>query len=417
MVAASHGRFVVQKYGGTSVGSIDKIQEIANRISIQYKQGLERPVLVLSAMAGETNRLLSLISQVNENVSSIHKDMALSAGEQVSVALMAAAIEHHGIPVKPLLAYQLGILTDGFHSRARIQSINTSVIEKCWQDGVVPVIAGFQGVTDTGEITTLGRGGSDTTAVALAVALRAKACEINTDVDGFFSADPRIVDNAYFIDRLDFEVALEMASLGSKVLHPRCVELAAKYKMPLYVRNTFANESHRRSCILAYSEQESLEAPLVSGVTLDHDVVRLTIDQLPPRHDTFAGIFEGIANCGVNVDVIVHNRPLPSEKQSLQLGFTISQYDINKVVDFLNKFSQSQGLDIVVSQETDLSKVSIVGLGMRSHPGVAGQCFAILASSGIELHMVSTSEIKISCIINREDAEHAARALHAAFLE
>ncbi|MFW7381842.1 MAG: aspartate kinase [Oligoflexus sp.] len=408
-------RPVVQKYGGTSVGSTERIQHIAARVAKQFADGHRRIAIVVSAMSGETNRLVDLVTQVNPRANPRHYDMAVSAGEQVSVALMAAALEKEGVKSKGFLAYQLGILTDQFHAKARIQSIDCERLYKCWEEGIIPVIAGFQGVTKDHEITTLGRGGSDTSAVALAVALEASFCEINTDVDGVFTADPRVVPEARLSEVLDFEVALEMASLGSKVLHSRCVELAAKYSMPIVVRNTFQPNDHQRTKIMAFSAEQKLEAPVVSGVTLDRNVARITLDRLPAKMDTIAEVFRNIAEQGVNVDIIVHNKS--EHRDCMRLGFTIGRPDLSRACEFLEQWKQNVDPNIVLETEVGLAKVSTVGLGMQSHPGVACRCFEILSRNQVEIHMISTSEIKISCVISEADAEKAAQELHKGFIE
>lgn len=407
---------IVQKYGGTSVGSIERIRSIAKRVAQQKKEGWHKIAIVVSAMSGETNRLVDLVSSINPQASARNYDMALSAGEQVSVALMAAALEREGVSSRGFLAYQLGIFTDSFHSKARIQSIDCAKLHACWESEEIPVIAGFQGITKDMEITTLGRGGSDTSAVALAVALNASFCEINTDVDGVFTADPRVVPEARLNPKMDFEVALEMASLGSKVLHARCVELAAKYHLPLVVRNTFKPNEHERTRIMRFSEQERLEAPVVSGVTLDRKVARVTLDRLPEQKSALiSDVFKRVAGSEVNVDIIVHNK---SDREGyMRLGFTIGSDDVIKTEAVLNEWRRSLGTDIDLQIETGLAKISAVGLGMQSHPGVASRCFEVLASRDIDIHMISTSEIKISCVVSEEQADEAAREIHKAFIQ
>jgi aspartate kinase len=415
MYQQARNRPIVQKYGGTSVGTVDRIQAIAKRVAQQVAAGHQRIALVVSAMSGETNRLVELVSSVNDQASARNYDMAVSAGEQVSVALMAAALEREGLKSRGFLAYQLGIMTDPIHAKARIESIDCNKLDACWREQTIPVIAGFQGTTKDFEITTLGRGGSDTSAVALAVALDAAFCEINTDVDGVFTADPRVVPEAYLNPRLDFEVALEMASLGSKVLHSRCVELAAKYKMPLVVRNTFRPNDHQRTQIMAFTPEEKLEAPVVSGVTLERDVARVTLDQLPAKLDMVSQVFDVIAANGINIDIIVHNRSETEDR--LRVGFSLGLDDLTSAKTLLETWRQSVDESITVESETGLAKVSVVGLGMQSHPGVASQCFRVLAAEKIEIHMISTSEIKISCVVAQADADKAAQVLHNAFLE
>ncbi len=408
-------RPIVQKYGGTSVGTLERIQNVAKRVAEQYRQGQRQIALVVSAMSGETNRLVELVSGINPHSSLRNYDMAVSAGEQVAVALMAAALEKEGLPSLGLLAYQLGIFTDSLHSKARIREIDCQRLYQCWADGIVPVVAGFQGVTENLEITTLGRGGSDTSAVALAVALNAAVCEINTDVDGFYTADPRVVPDARLVEEMDFEVALEMASLGSKVLHTRCVELGAKFHMPIIVRNTFTPNDHQRTIIMNLSTQRKLEAPVVSGVTLDRNVVRLSVTQLPARGGMIAAVFDTIAASGVNVDIIVHNKQENSD--SMRIGFTIGSADLVRTRALLESWCRDQGGNISCEAAEGLAKVSVVGLGMQSHPGVASRVFSVLENEGVAIHMISTSEIKISCVVAERDGDKAARILHRAFIE
>ncbi len=409
---------IVQKYGGTSVGTTSRIKDVAKRIAGQYKEGWTKIAVVVSAMTGETNRLVALVNEVNPNCPAKSYDMAVASGEQVSVALMAAALAAEGLQAEPFLSHQLGILTDSFHSKARIKSINMDRINQCWDSGIIPVVAGFQGVTEALEITTLGRGGSDTSAVALAIAAGAGFCEINTDVDGVFSCDPRIVKNSQLIEKMDFEVALEMASLGSKVLHPRCVELGAKFQMPIIVRNTFTPNDHRRTCVMNLANYNNLEAPAVSGVTLDKDVAKITFLDLPFDTAIVSGLFSAIAEVGVNVDIIVHNMPEPNSK-TMHLGFTTSKGESKKAIQaaqsyWAHKYPQ-KALEVTV--EDSCAKVSVVGVGMRSHSGVAATTFSSLSSAGIDIRMVSTSEIKISCVINSDHAEKACQVLHKVFVE
>lgn len=284
---------------------------------------------------------------------------------------------------------------------------------------MIPVVAGFQGVTESLEITTLGRGGSDTSAVALAIAVGAGFCEINTDVDGVFSCDPRVVPTAQLIQDMDFEVALEMASLGSKVLHPRCVELGAKFQMPIVVRNTFTPNDHRRTRVMNLADTSNLEAPAVSGVTLDRDVAKISLLGLPFDTKLISGIFGAIAEAGVNVDIIVHNLPEPNSK-TMHLGFTTTRGEANAATKAAENYwaSRSNGNRALSMQvETNVAKVSVVGVGMRSHAGVAATTFASLSNAGIEIRMISTSEIKISCVVDATTADEACRVLHRAFIE
>jgi aspartate kinase len=404
---------VVQKYGGTSVGTTERIRDVAKRVAAQHAQGWTKLAVVVSAMSGETNRLVALINAVNPKSPPKAYDMAVASGEQVSVALMAAALAAEGVEAEPILSHQLGIFTDDFHSKARIKSIDTQKIEACWQRGVIPVVAGFQGVTESLEITTLGRGGSDTSAVALAIAVDAAFCEINTDVDGVFTCDPRIVPASRLIEDMDFEVALEMASLGSKVLHPRCVELGAKFQMPIVVRNTFTPNDHRRTRVMNLNDKTNLEAAVVSGVTLDRDVAKVTLLGLPFDTKLVSSIFSSIAEAGVNVDIIVHNLPEPGGK-TMHLGYTTTKGEVDASLAAVRKVWSKGSSDYTV--ETDCAKVSVVGVGMRSHPGVAATTFHALSSAAIDIRMISTSEIKISCVVDAAKADSACQVLHRAFI-
>ena len=409
---------IVQKYGGTSVGSTERIRNVAARIAKQYREGKTKMAIVVSAMTGETNRLVALVKDVNPNAPAKAYDMAVASGEQVSVALMAAALAGEGIDAEPFLSHQLGIVTDNFHSKARIKSIQTDKIEACWKRGAIPVVAGFQGVTEAMEITTLGRGGSDTSAVALAIAVGAGFCEINTDVDGVFSCDPRVVPESKLIEVMDFEVALEMASLGSKVLHPRCVELGAKFQMPIVVRNTFTPDDHRRTRVMSLADTSNLEAPAVSGVTLDRDVAKISLLGLPFDTKIISNLFGAIAEAGVNVDIIIHNLPEPGGK-TMHLGFTTSRGESETAIKAAKKYwsSQNQQKPLDLTVETNVAKVSVVGVGMRSHAGVAATTFASLSNAGIDIRMISTSEIKISCVIDSAHADLACQVLHRAFVQ
>lgn len=405
---------IVQKYGGTSVGSVDRISAVADRVAKFYEHGYSKLAIVVSAMSGETNRLVDLVKAVNPNAREKIYDLAVSAGEQVSSALLAAALEKRGVPAEALLAANVGIFTDSFHAKARIRNIESETILKCWEKKSVPIIAGFQGVTQDLDITTLGRGGGDISAVALAVALKAGFCEINTDVDGVYSADPRVVPEAHLIHKMDFESALEMAALGSKVLHSRCVELAAKYKMPLVVRNSFKSDLTQRTFIMdSVNSKDFLEAPVVSGVTLDKNVVKVSLSNLPAKSSVITELFQKIADENVNVDIIVHS-PFAGDR-SMNLGFTIFKEDVNKTLNCLAHLKKSQYTDLQVETQEALVKVSAVGLGMRSYSGVAAKIFSALSSEGIEILMISTSEIKVSCVLDEKDGIKASQALHKAF--
>ena len=345
--------------------------------------------------------------------------MALAAGEQISVALMSAAIQRLGVQVAPFLGFQIGILTDEFHSKARIKSINTDPIFKAWKQGKVCVIAGFQGINEANEITTLGRGGSDTSAVALAVALNAEFCEINTDVDGVFTTDPRIVETASLIKELDFESALEMASLGSKVLHPRCVELGKKYNLPLIVRNSFKKNEDERTIVMNLdhinaSKQFELESPVVSSVTLDEGILRVNVKNIKSSH-SISKLFSTISDLGVNVDIIIFNKV---DETSFKVGFTVAKSDKELVQKGIALLKQDPDFsDISVDISADFSKVSVVGVGMRSVHGVASRTFKALEAAKIDIKMVSTSEIKISCVVPQKSGKDAVKVLHKEFIK
>lgn len=406
---------VVQKYGGTSVGSVERIASVAERIAKQYRDGYTNLAIVVSAMSGETNRLVDLVKQVNPRANEKFYDLAVAAGEQVSIALLAAALERNGVQARCFLAFQLGIFTDPLHAKARIQSIDTRDIFNCWNVGILPVIAGFQGISEEGELTTLGRGGSDTSAVAIAAALKADFCEINTDVNGVYSADPRLIPDARLIRELDYEVALEMAALGSKVLHSRCVELGAKYKMPIVVRNSFnPNDSERTIIMNSINSTEILEAPLVSGITLDKNIAKLSITRLPKVSGLITEIFGAIAERNINVDIIVHN--LLADEDSMRVGFTIAREDLPATEEVLRSLNRKPPFrEMSIFAEDGFAKVSAVGVGMKSQSGVAGRIFAALSQKEVDIHMISTSEIKVSCVVRSEDAQRTAESLHQAF--
>ena len=401
---------LVQKYGGTSVGSVERIINVGERTRRFYDHTSPKLAVVVSAMAGETNRLVSMVRQTNPQASGACYDMAVASGEQVSVALVGAALEKVGLKPALFLSYQLGIMTDARHVKARIQSIEVLKIFQAWEKGLVPVVAGFQGMNDFGAITTLGRGGSDTSAVALAAALKAESCEINTDVDGVYSCDPRTVPNARHIPVMDFETALEMAALGSKVLHPRCVELASKYNVNLIVRNTFTADSHQRTLIMK-NAFENLEAPIVSGVTLEKDVVQYQVSAKNLSEPLLGFLFEHLAEENINVDIIVKGIAVEGEA----LGFTVGQSDDENTSKILQRLEKAGVL--MFERWGELTKVSIVGVGMHSHSGVASQTFKALQKAGVKVLMVSTSEIKISCVVNQKDGAVACKELHRVFIE
>lgn len=397
---------IVQKFGGTSMGSPERILESARFVTAARDAG-DDVVVVVSAMAGETNRLLALADAVNPDGSARERDMLAAAGEQVSIALMALALEKQGYPAISLLADQVGIRTDDAFTRARITNIRQDRMRAELAKGKVVVVAGFQGVTEEGDISTLGRGGSDTTAVALAAALQADYCDIFTDVDGVYAADPRIVPRARKIDRIPFEAMLELANLGAKVLHGRSVEFAMKYQVPLRVRSAFEDAPGT----WVVKEEDLMEAPVVSGVTYAAKQAKITIRGVPDEPGVQAKVFTRIGRENINVDVIVQN---PSRKGLIDLSFTVEEGDAKAAVGCAKELCKELSAKEVLV-DADVAKVSVVGVGMRTHPGVAAKTFRALADKNIGIMMITTSEIRISCIIAREYLELAVRALCEAF--
>ncbi len=397
---------IVQKYGGTSVGSTEKIKAVAQRVINNHKQG-NRMVVVLSAMSGETDRLTGLANDIQRIPNTREMDMLLSTGEQVTVALFAMAIKEAGFDAISLLGDQVAIHTDNMHTKARIESIDAEVINKYLDQGKIVTIAGFQGVTDNGDITTLGRGGSDTTAVALAAALEADACEIFTDVEGVYTTDPNICANARKIDYISYDEMLELASLGAKVLDIRSVGLAKRFGVPVHVRSTFSENIGT----WVVEEEKIMESMLVSGITYSKKEARITIKKVPDQPGVAAKIFLPISDAGILVDMIIQNT---TDGHLTDMTFTVPRTDYQRAMDILKNVAKDINADSV-SGDKDIAKVSIVGVGMRNHTGIASTMFQILAKEGINMMMVSTSEIKVSCIIAEKYTELAVRALHDAF--
>ena len=397
---------IVQKFGGTSVGSTDKIMAVAQRVLASHRQG-HRMVVVLSAMSGETDRLIGLAQAVQPIPDPRELDMLLATGEQVSVALFAMAVKAAGGEAVSLLGDQVAIHTDPMHTRARIDSIDTACIQGHLNRGRIVTIAGFQGVTDHGDITTLGRGGSDTTAVALAAALAADACEIFTDVEGVYTTDPNICPQARKIERISYDEMLELASLGAKVLDIRAVGLAKRFGVPVHVRSTFTDTIGT----WVVEEDKIMESLLVSGITYSKKEARITIKTVPDQPGIAAKIFLPISDAGILVDMIIQNT---RDGKLTDMTFTVPRIDYDRAMVILKKVAGEIGAEAVTG-DRDIAKVSIVGVGMRNHPGIASTMFQILAKEGINMMMVSTSEIKVSCIIAEKYAELAVRALHDAF--
>ncbi len=397
----------VHKYGGTSVGNVERIRHVADRI-LHARDGGDQLVVVVSAMSGETNRLVSMANELQDRPDPREMDVLLSTGEQVTIALLCMALQQRGCPACSYTGGQVRILTDAAHTKARILDIDTERMQADLAQGRVVVVAGFQGVTGEGDITTLGRGGSDTTAVALAAALKADECLIYTDVDGVYTTDPRVEPRARRLDRITFEEMLELASQGSRVLQIRSVEFAGKYNVPLRVLSSFT-EGH--GTLISYEEEENVEKPLISGIAFNRDEAKLTILGVPDRPGNAYKILGPIAEANIEVDMIVQN---VAADATTDFTFTVHRAEYKKALDILSRLRDDLGAREVTSDDT-IVKVSLVGVGMRSHAGVASQMFAALARESINIQMISTSEIKISVVVNEKYLELAVRTLHDAF--
>ena len=398
---------LVQKYGGTSVASIERIKQVAEKVRRAKRAGSEI-VAVVSAMAGETNRLVSLAHEISEIPDEREKDVLLASGEQVSVALLSLALKELGQPARSFLGHQVRIETDNAYGKARIRNIDSTKIVESLKNGEVVVIAGFQGVDEDDNITTLGRGGSDTSAVALAAFLNAEACEIYTDVEGVFTTDPAICPEARKLARVSYDEMIELASTGAKVLEIRSVEFAKKFSVPVHVRSTFADVEGT----WVVKEEESMDDVLVSGVSYDQNEVKITLQRVPDRPGLAAQIFSPIAAAHIVVDMIIQNA---SEDGTTDLTFTVPKADYKKALSIVEKTAaavESKGVKV----DTDIAKISVVGVGMRTHAGVAAKMFEVLAREGINIEMISTSEIKISVVIDGKYTELAVRVLHDAFI-
>jgi len=400
--------FIVQKYGGTSVGTPARIKAVAQRVAATRAAGNE-VIVVVSAMAGETNRLLELAGAVSAQPDPRETDVLLATGEQVSVALLAMALQDLQVPAQSFLGYQIRISTDSVFGRARIKAINADNMREVVKDGRVAVVAGFQGVDEESNITTLGRGGSDTSAVAVAAAVKADVCEIYTDVDGVYTTDPRICPNARKLARISFDEMLELASLGAKVLQIRSVEFAKRYNVPVHVRSSFSDEPGT----WVVEEDSSMEDVLVTGVAHDLNEAKITLVRVPDRPGLAAKILTPIANAHIVVDMIIQNA---SEDGFTDLTFTVPRTDHQKALAMVKEMAAEIGAGGVTSN-TSIAKVSVVGLGMRSHAGVAARMFQVLAQEGINIQMISTSEIKVSAVIDAKYTELAVRSLHQALIE
>jgi len=397
---------VVQKYGGTSVGSFAKIENVARKV-IKAKDEGNQVVVVLSAMAGETDRLINLAHQITDSPDEREYDALISTGEQVTVSLLAILLNKLGYPARSFLGFQVRILTDRAFKKARILNIDTAAIRTELKKGNVVIIAGFQGVDADNNITTLGRGGSDTSAVALSAALHADVCDIFTDVDGVYTTDPNICNKARRLSRITYDEMLEMAMLGAKVLQPRSVEMAKKYQVPLYVRSSFTDEGGT----LVTKEDTGMEKEVVSGVTYDRDQAKITLVHVPDRPGIAARLFTPLAEHNIVVDMIIQNASVDG---FTDMTFTVSRKDIKEATRLIEEAGRDIGAARVEVDE-NVAKISIVGVGMVSHSGVAAKMFATLAHEGINILMISTSDIKISCVVQAKYTELAVMVLHDAF--
>jgi aspartate kinase len=398
---------IVQKYGGTSVGSIERIRNVAERVA-KFKMLGHQVVVVLSAMSGETNRLIALAKEIQKEPDPREMDVLVSTGEQVTIALLAMALKDLGLKAKSYTGAQVRIVTDDAHTKARILSIDEDKMRTDLNSGHVVVVAGFQGVDEKGDITTLGRGGSDTTGVALAAALKADECQIYTDVDGVYTTDPRIVPEARKLDTITFEEMMELASLGSKVLQIRAVEFAGKYKVKLRVLSSFEDEGEGT---LITFEEDSMEQPIISGIAFNRDEAKCTILGVPDKPGIAAGILGPIADANIEVDMIVQN---VGANNTTDFTFTVHRSELKKALGVLDMVKSAIGASQVIGDDK-IAKVSIVGVGMRTHAGVASKMFRALAAENINLQMISTSEIKISVVVEDKYMELAVRSLHQAF--
>jgi len=398
---------IVQKFGGTSVGTIERIKNVAARVKRTREAG-HQVVVVVSAMAGETNRLVKLAYELDPEPVSREYDVLLASGEQVSTALVALALNRMGVPSRSLLAHQIDFRTDATYGRARIESIGANQLAACLARGETPVVAGFQGIDPEGNITTLGRGGSDTTGVALAAALHADVCEIYTDVDGIYTTDPNVVKGARKIPRISYDEMLELASLGAKVLQTRSVEFGMKYRVPIHVRSSF-DESEGSWVV---PEDETMEQVVVRAVTYDRNDARISILRVPDQPGVAAKIFSVLAAHEISVDMIIQNSS--QEREHTDVTFTVPKSNVLEAERLMNPLAKELGAEQVTT-DTEISKVSVVGVGMRSHSGVAAKMFAALSEAGVNIEMIATSEIKISVVIDEAYTELAVRVLHQVF--
>jgi aspartate kinase len=397
---------VVQKYGGTSVGNLDKIANVAKKV-IRTKEEGNDVVVVLSAMSGETDRLIQLAQKAADEPDPREYDSLVSTGEQVTVTLLAIMLNGMGYPAKSFLGFQVRVLTDQAFKKARILNVDTEAIRAELKKGTIVVVAGFQGIDPKNNITTLGRGGSDTSAVALAAALKADVCDIYTDVDGVYTTDPNICSNARRLDRITYDEMLEMARAGAKVLQPRSVELAKKYNVPVYVKSSFTDEGGT----LVTREEKDMEKEVVAGVTYDRDQAKITVIHVPDRPGVAARLFTPLSEHNILVDMIIQNASIQGHTD---LTFTVSRKDVREATQIISEVVQEVGAE-KLEVDDNVAKVSIIGVGMISHSGVAARMFQTLAREGINIMMISTSEIKVSCVVEAKYTELAVTVLHDAF--
>ena len=398
---------IVHKYGGTSVGSVERIKAVAEKIIAKHRAG-DKIVVAVSAMSGETNRLIGLAKAIHEEPNLREMDVLVSTGEQVTIALLCMALEAAGVSARSYTGSQVRILTDDAHGKARIKEIDSHRIHSDLDAGRVVVVAGFQGADDAGNITTLGRGGSDTTAVALAAALKADECQIYTDVDGVYTTDPRVVADARRLDKITFEEMLEMASQGSKILQIRSVEFAGKYNVPLRVMSSFEDGP---GTLISLEDDDQMEKPVVSGIAFNRDEAKLTIRGIPDQPGVAYKVLGAISEANIEIDVIVQN---VAKDNSATITFTVHRNDLARASKLLEQIAADLGAEEVASDDR-IVKVSIVGVGMRSHAGVAATMFEALAAEGINIQLITTSEIKITVVIEERYLELAVRSLHSAF--
>lgn len=403
---------IVQKYGGTSVGSIERIRNVAKRVARFHREG-HQLVVVLSAMSGETNRLLGLARELSPNPSPRELDVIAATGEQVTIGLLAIALQEMGIKARSYTGAQVRILTDGAHTKARILEIDEKRMRKDLANGTIAIVAGFQGVDKDGNITTLGRGGSDTSGVALAAALKADECQIYTDVDGVYTTDPRIVPEARRLDAITFEEMLELASQGSKVLQIRSVEFAGKYLVKLRVLSSFDDpESTAKGTLITYEENDSMEQAIISGIAFNRDEAKISVMGVPDRPGIAYALLGPIAAANIDVDMIVQNIGASGHTD---FSFTVNRNEFQKAMDVLSRGKGTTFDAREIIGDSHIAKVSAVGIGMRSHVGLASKMFKALADEGINIQMISTSEIKIAVVIDEKYLELAVRVLHKAF--